>query len=232
MDNLYAKLREGIMLKIENMSKIYKTGSVETKALNNITFSIKEGEFVAIIGRSGCGKSTLLNILGGMDKPTKGLYLFDQTKVEGLKGYSLAQFRNKKVGFVFQGFYLINEMNAEENIALPLGYANVKKKERKQRAMELLDAVGLKEKAKHKPSQLSGGEQQRVAIARAIATNPKILLADEPTGNLDEENSKKIMELLQNLNKKGLTVIMVTHDMELAAKAGRVIKMRDGKIEV
>lgn len=232
MDNLYAKLREGIMLKIENMSKIYKTGSVETKALNNITFSIKEGEFVAIIGRSGCGKSTLLNILGGMDKPTKGLYLFDETKVEGLKGYSLAQFRNKKVGFVFQGFYLINEMNAEENIALPLGYANVKKKERKQRAMELLDAVGLKEKAKHKPSQLSGGEQQRVAIARAIATNPKILLADEPTGNLDEENSKKIMELLQNLNKKGLTVIMVTHDMELAAKAGRVIKMRDGKIEV
>lgn len=232
MDNLYAKLREGIMLKIENMSKIYKTGSVETKALNNITFSIKEGEFVAIIGRSGCGKSTLLNILGGMDKPTKGLYLFDQTKVEGLKGYSLAQFRNKKVGFVFQGFYLINEMNAEENIALPLGYANVKKKERKQRAMELLDAVGLKEKAKHKPSQLSGGEQQRVAIARAIATNPKILLADEPTGNLDEENSKKIMELLQNLNKKGLTVIMVTHDMELAAKAERVIKMRDGKIEV
>lgn len=219
------------LIKVENLTKIYKTGTVETKALNNISFTIQEGEFAAVIGRSGCGKSTLLHILGGMDKPTNGFYLFNGIKVMDLKGYSLARFRNQQIGFVFQGFYLMNEMNAEENVALPLGYANVNKRERKRRALELLDAVGLKEKAKHKPSELSGGEQQRVAIARAIAGNPKVLLADEPTGNLDEENSKKIMKLLKELNEKGLTIIMVTHDMELSKKAGRIIRIKEGRIE-
>lgn len=165
-----------------------------------------------------------------MDKPTQGLYLFDETKVQDLKGASLAQFRNSKIGFVFQGFYLINEMNAEDNIALPLGYAKVKKEQRRQRALELLNAVGLKDKARHKPSQLSGGEQQRVAIARAIAANPKVLLTDEPTGNLDEENSRRIMDLLLELNRKGLTVVMVTHDMELAGEAGRIIRIKDGAV--
>lgn len=219
------------LIKVENLTKIYKTGTVETKALNNISFTIQEGEFAAVIGRSGCGKSTLLHILGGMDKPTNGFYLFNGIKVMDLKGYSLARFRNQQIGFVFQGFYLMNEMNAEENVALPLGYANVNKRERKRRALELLDAVGLKEKAKHKPSELSGGEQQRVAIARAVAGNPKVLLADEPTGNLDEENSKKIMKLLKELNEKGLTIIMVTHDMELSKKAGRIIRIKEGRIE-
>lgn len=219
------------LIKVENLTKIYKTGTVETKALNNISFTIQEGEFAAVIGRSGCGKSTLLHILGGMDKPTNGFYLFNGIKVMDLKGCSLARFRNQQIGFVFQGFYLMNEMNAEENVALPLGYANVNKRERKRRALELLDAVGLKEKAKHKPSELSGGEQQRVAIARAIAGNPKVLFADEPTGSLDEENSKKIMKLLEDLNKKGLTIVMVTHDMELSKKAGRIIKIKDGYIQ-
>lgn len=219
------------LIKVENLTKIYKTGTVETKALNNISFTIQEGEFAAVIGRSGCGKSTLLHILGGMDKPTNGFYLFNGIKVMDLKGYSLARFRNQQIGFVFQGFYLMNEMNAEENVALPLGYANVNKRERKRHALELLDAVGLKEKAKHRPSELSGGEQQRVAIARAIAGNPKVLLADEPTGNLDEENSKKIMKLLKELNEKGLTIIMVTHDMELSKKAGRIIRIKEGRIE-
>lgn len=219
------------LIKVENLTKIYKTGTVETKALNNISFTIQEGEFAAVIGRSGCGKSTLLHILGGMDKPTNGFYLFNGIKVMDLKGCSLARFRNQQIGFVFQGFYLMNEMNAEENVTLPLGYANVNKRERKRRALELLDAVGLKEKAKHKPSELSGGEQQRVAIARAIAGNPKVLFADEPTGSLDEENSKKIMKLLEDLNKKGLTIVMVTHDMELSKKAGRIIKIKDGYIQ-
>ena len=215
---------------MENISKVYNSGVVETKALEQVSFEIKKGEFVAVIGRSGCGKSTLLNILGGMDTATEGSYLFDDICVNQLRGSSLAQFRNKKIGFVFQGFYLVAEMSAEENVALPLGYAKVGKKERKQRALELLKAVGLEEKAKNRPFELSGGEQQRVAIARAIANEPDVLLADEPTGNLDEENSKMVMELLQDLHKKGLTIIMVTHDMELAKKAERVIQIKDGKI--
>lgn len=218
------------MIKMENISKVYNSGVVETKALEQVSFEIKKGEFVAVIGRSGCGKSTLLNILGGMDTATEGSYLFDDICVNQLRGSSLAQFRNKKIGFVFQGFYLVAEMSAEENVALPLGYAKVGKKERKQRALELLKAVGLEEKAKNRPFELSGGEQQRVAIARAIANEPGVLLADEPTGNLDEENSKMVMELLQDLHKKGLTIIMVTHDMELAKKAERVIQIKDGKI--
>ncbi|MSS63262.1 ABC transporter ATP-binding protein [Velocimicrobium porci] len=218
------------MIKMENISKVYNSGVVETKALEQVSFEIKKGEFVAVIGRSGCGKSTLLNILGGMDTATEGSYLFDDICVNQLRGSSLAQFRNKKIGFVFQGFYLVAEMSAEENVALPLGYAKVGKKERKQRALELLKAVGLEEKAKNRPFELSGGEQQRVAIARAIANEPSVLLADEPTGNLDEENSKMVMELLQDLHKKGLTIIMVTHDMELAKKAERIIQIKDGKI--
>lgn len=218
------------MITVNGLSKVYKMGTVQTKALDNVSMSVEKGEFVAVTGRSGCGKSTLLNILGGMDNQTAGQYRFEDTEVTALRGRSLAKFRNKKIGFVFQSFYLVNEINAVNNISLPLGYAGFGGKQRKQTALNLLELVGLEGKARHRPSQLSGGEQQRVAIARAIANSPDLLLADEPTGNLDEENSAKIMELLQSLNQKGLTIIMVTHDLDLARQTNRIIKMADGVI--
>lgn len=218
------------MISVSKLSKRYSLGDVETNALDNISLTVNKGEFIAITGKSGCGKSTLLNILGGMDRQTSGNYLYNQIDVTTLNGRSLARFRNAKIGFVFQSFYLINEMNVVENISLPLGYAGYNAKKRYARSKELLDQVGLKDRYKHKPSQLSGGEQQRVAIARAISNHPEVLLADEPTGNLDEENSMKIIKLIQELNKQGLTVIMVTHDLEIARKADRVVKMSDGTI--
>lgn len=218
------------MIKIENLSKSYFSGNVETKALKNVSFEIADGEFVAIMGKSGCGKSTLLNILGGMDTQTEGTYIFDGEDVSRFKGKQLAKFRNEKIGFVFQSFYLLNDINSLQNIGLPMGIAGKSKKERTERADELLRLVELPEKAKQKPCNLSGGQQQRVSIARALSNNPKILLADEPTGNLDEENGKKIIEIFKALNEKGLTVIMVTHDPDMAKNAKRIIKMSDGKI--
>lgn len=215
------------MIKISNLTKKY---NADTIALNNVSLEIKEGEFVSITGKSGCGKSTLLNILGGMDVQTEGSYQFDGAAVSGLKGKALAKFRNTNIGFVFQSFYLMNDCNAIDNISLPLGYANISGKKRKETALRLLEDVGLSHKAKQRPSQMSGGEQQRIAIARAIANSPKVILADEPTGNLDEENGKKIMALLKKLNAEGLTVIMVTHDLDLAKQADRMICMSDGKI--
>lgn len=218
------------MILVNDLSKIYSMGEVEAKALNQVSLTINKGEFIAITGKSGCGKSTLLNILGGMDRQTSGSYLFDDTDVSKLRGGALAKFRNLKIGFVFQAFYLINEMNAIQNVSLPLGYAGYNSKTRYERSVELLDMVGLKDRIKHKPSQLSGGEQQRVAIARAISNNPDILLADEPTGNLDEENSILVLELIKKLHKQGLTVVMVTHDLEIAATADRVIRMSEGRV--
>lgn len=216
-----------IMIKIEHLTKQYNK---DTTALKDISLEINEGEFIAIVGKSGCGKSTLLNILGGMDVQTEGSYTFNETEVSTLKGKKLAKFRNENIGFVFQSFYLMNDCNCIDNVSLPLGYANVSAKIRKERALELLDEVGLKDKAKKRPSQMSGGEQQRIAIARALSNSPAVILADEPTGNLDEENGQKIMDLLKKLNKEGLTIIMVTHDLDLAKQADRMIHISDGKI--
>lgn len=218
------------MLEVKNLTKVYGNASNQTVAVDHISFCIEDGEFVALVGKSGCGKSTLLSILGGMDVPTGGEYYMNGIKVVELRGRELSRFRNKEIGFVFQSFYLVNEMNAVQNVELPLGYGGWPSAKRRQRAKELLDRVGLSEKYHNRPAQLSGGEQQRVAIARAIANDPKILLADEPTGNLDRENGKKIMELLKELNRKGLTIIMVTHDEELAGQASRIMRMSDGKI--
>jgi putative ABC transport system ATP-binding protein len=210
-------------------NKIYAQADVKTTGITNLSLNIKQGEFIAITGRSGCGKSTLLNILGLMDDLSDGQYLFCGEDVTKLKGIAAASFRNSEVGFIFQSFNLVNEISALENVCMPLGYAGVNKQERKKRAEEALRLVGLEEKKNKRPIHLSGGEQQRVAIARAIVNNPKLLLADEPTGNLDEENSILIMELLTNLNSKGMTIIMVTHSEEMASYAKRKIQMRDGR---
>lgn len=215
------------MIKIENLTKQYNK---DTTALDHVSLEIKEGEFIAIVGKSGCGKSTLLNILGGMDVQTEGSYTFNGIAVSELKGKKLAKFRNENIGFIFQSFYLMNDRNCIANVSLPLGYANVSAKIRREVALKLLDEVGLKDKAKKRPSQMSGGEQQRVAIARALSNNPSVILADEPTGNLDEENGQKIMDLLKKLNKQGLTIIMVTHDLDLARQTDRRIHLSDGKV--
>ena len=219
------------MIQVEHLFKSYKTKDVVTQVLKDVSLDVERGEFVAIMGRSGCGKSTLLNILGGMDSSDEGTYLFEDEPVSGMNARKLAHFRNKKVGFVFQSFHLLPEFNVMDNVALPLGYGGAGAKERKARAMELLEKVGLKDKAKRKPSQLSGGEQQRVAIARAIAADPDVLLADEPTGSLDEENGIKVMDMLKTLNDQGLTIVLVTHDAKVADYAHRLLHMSDGKLE-
>lgn len=220
-------------LTLKDIVKRYESGTKKnrnvTEALRGVSLNIAEGEFVAITGRSGCGKSTLLNIMGGMDRPTSGEYLFCGEKVESMSPRALARFRNQSIGFVFQAFYLAKELNAIDNVSMPLGYAHVHRRERKQRAEEALAAVGLSEKLHAYPAQLSGGEQQRVAIARAIINHPAVLLADEPTGNLDFENGQKIMDLLHRLHSEGLTIVMVTHDLSLAGQADRTIHMEDGR---
>lgn len=218
------------LIQVENLTKDYQTGKNKFQALQGVSFQIEKGEFVAITGKSGCGKSTLLNILGGMDRQTQGNYFFEGLDVSGLKNKALANFRNRKIGFVFQSFYLAGEMDAAHNVALPMGYGGVRAAQRRRRAAELLAEVGLSDKQKSKPSQLSGGEQQRVAIARAISNSPGVLLADEPTGNLDHENGIQVMDLLRRLNKEGLTIVMVTHDLELAGQTDRLIRMQDGQI--
>lgn len=218
---------------LKDIVKRYENGKKKhrnvTEALRGVNLSIAKGEFVAITGRSGCGKSTLLNIMGGMDRQTSGEYLFHGEKIDDMNTRALARFRNQSIGFVFQAFYLAKELNAIDNVAMPLGYAHVGSRERKRRAEEALAAVGLSEKLRARPSQLSGGEQQRVAIARAIINHPAVLLADEPTGNLDYENGQKIMDLLHRLHEDGLTIVMVTHDLALAKQADRIIHMEDGR---
>ena len=218
------------MIKLSNVNKIYQGKGVSTAALSDISLTVDQGDFVIIYGKSGCGKSTLLNILGTMDKPTNGTYHFNDTDIGSLKFNELSEFRNRYMGFIFQSFYLINEFTALANVEMPLGYAGVGKGERKKRAAELLKMVGLEDKMKNKPSQLSGGEQQRVAIARSLVAGPSLVLADEPTGNLDEKTTDDIMELLKQINQDGTTIIMVTHNVDLAHYANKVVHIADGRI--
>lgn len=218
------------MISIKNLCKTYEGKEVKTEALKDINLSVKENELLAIIGKSGSGKSTLLNILGGMDKFNSGEYKFKGKDVQKLDHKKLAEFRNKEIGFVFQSFNLINEMNVLENIEMSMGYAGVGKKERKKRAMEMLMKVDMVEKAKSFPNELSGGQQQRVAIARALVNNPGVILADEPTGNLDTKTGAEIMKLLKEIHKSGATIIIITHDEGIAEQCQRSIKIKDGFI--
>jgi putative ABC transport system ATP-binding protein len=203
-------------------------GSVEVHALRGIDLSIARGEFVSIMGPSGCGKSTLMHIIGCLDRPSSGHVHLDEVDIDELDDNSLAEIRNKKVGFVFQTFNLLPKLNAVENVELPLIYARKGFDQRREKAAELLTIVGLKERMDHKPSELSGGQSQRVAIARALANNPSIILADEPTGNLDSKSGEEIIHLFQELNKKGITLIIVTHDEEIASHSQRIIRLKDG----
>ena len=218
------------MIKTENLQKIFKTEEVETWALHNVSLEIKEGEFVAIMGPSGCGKSTLLNILGLLDNPTNGTYQLNGTDVSKFSEAERTNLRKGVIGFVFQSFNLIDELNVYENIELPLLYMGVPKVERKQRVEEAMKRMDIAHRVKHFPQQLSGGQQQRVAIARAVVANPKIILADEPTGNLDSKNGKEVMDLLTELNKEGTTIVMVTHSQKDAACAQRIVSLFDGQI--
>ena len=218
------------MIKVTNLSKIFRTEEIETTALNGVSFEIKDGEFVAIMGPSGCGKSPLLNILGLLDNPTEGSYQFGDTEVAKLKEKDRTKFRKGNIGFVFQSFNLIDELNVYDNIELPLRYLDIPAAERKQRVTEMMKRMNISHRANHFPQQLSGGQQQRVAIARACVANPKLILADEPTGNLDSKNGKEVMELLQELNNEGATIVMVTHSQKDAAMAQRTIDLFDGKI--
>ena len=218
------------MIKVSNLSKVVRTEEIETTALNGVSFEIKDGEFVAIMGPSGCGKSTLLNILGLLDNPTEGSYQFGDTEVAKLKEKDRTKFRKGNIGFIFQSFNLIDELNVYENIELPLRYLDIPSSERKARVTEMMKRMNISHRANHFPQQLSGGQQQRVAIARACVANPKLILADEPTGNLDSKNGKEVMELLQELNNEGATIVMVTHSQKDAAMAQRTIDLFDGKI--
>ncbi len=218
------------MITLKNLEKVYRTDEIETVALSNINIDIEKNEFVSIMGPSGCGKSTLLNMIGLLDLPTKGIVHIDNHDTEGWKDKKLADFRNRKLGFVFQSFHLINDLPVVDNVELPLLYRKgVSAKERRKRALEALEKVGLSARTKHYPTQLSGGQKQRVAIARAIVGNPEIILADEPTGNLDSNMGNEIMEILHNLNKEEkTTIVMVTHEERLAKKTNRIIHLFDG----
>ncbi|MEA4849488.1 MAG: ABC transporter ATP-binding protein [Clostridiaceae bacterium] len=218
------------MIKIRNMSKIYRIGDVEVRALNDISLSIKQHEFVSIIGPSGSGKSTLMNMIGCLDVPSCGEYYLDGMEVSGLSDDQLADIRNHKIGFIFQGFNLLQKLNAIENVELPLIYQGVSAKERYEKSVEALKLVGLGERIHHRPTELSGGQQQRVAIARALVGDPPIILADEPTGNLDSKSGKDIMNMLKELHSKGNTIVLITHDDSIAMQAERVVRIQDGQI--
>ncbi len=219
------------MIELQEVTRTYKMGSEEIHALNHVTLTIADGEFVAVVGPSGSGKSTLLHVIGGLDTPTAGRVIVDGQDLSQARDRELAAFRNRRVGFVFQTFHLQPTYTALENVALPLIFARVPPKERQARARQALEAVGLAERLRHKPTQLSGGERQRVAIARALVTEPAYILADEPTGNLDTAASREIVGLLDQLHRqRNLTVVLVTHDPEMAAFAGRTIALRDGQI--
>ncbi len=219
-----------IMIRTENLTKIFRTEEIETTALNKVSFEVKKGEYVAIMGPSGCGKSTLLNILGFLDNQTSGSYFFDGMEVGHLKERQRTQLRKGNIGFVFQSFNLIDEFNVFENVELPLAYMNIRARERKRRVREILERMKISHRGKHFPQQLAGGQQQRVAVARAIITNPKVILADEPTGNLDSKNSLGVMKLLTELNQEGTTIIMATHSHQNAGFAHRLVNLFDGKI--
>jgi putative ABC transport system ATP-binding protein len=220
------------MLSMRNLSRVYRTDTVETTALDGIFLDVADGEFVAVMGPSGCGKSTLLNVVGMLDSPTEGSYIFNGTEVAGLSETKLADFRKRNIGFIFQSFNLVDELSVRENIELALLYHNVPAAERRTRVDQVMDKVGIAHRAKHRPSQLSGGQQQRVAVARALVASPNLILADEPTGNLDTAHGEEVMKMLQALNAEGSTIVMVTHSPAHADYAGRVVNMLDGRILV
>jgi putative ABC transport system ATP-binding protein len=218
------------MIKTNDLTKIFRTEEVETTALNKVTLNVKEGEYVAVMGPSGCGKSTLLNILGLLDNPSSGSYIFNGTEVANLKERDRTIFRKGNIGFVFQSFNLIDELNVYENVELPLIYLKMKAADRKKQVEDVLERMKIGHRAKHFPQQLSGGQQQRVAIARAVVANPKLILADEPTGNLDSKNGIEVINLLTELNKEGTTIIMVTHSDRDAGYAHRIVNLFDGQV--
>ncbi len=219
------------IINTKQLSRYFQVGSVKIKALNEVDFSITKNEYVALMGSSGSGKSTLMNILGCLDTPTRGKYYLNQTDVSKLNDEQLASIRNKEIGFIFQTFNLLPRSTALENVMLPLIYAGVSKEDREKRAIKSLSSVGLSDRIHHKPNELSGGQRQRVAVARALINRPSIILADEPTGNLDSETSEEIMQLFENIHKEGNTLIVVTHEQEVANHSKRIIRLKDGKIE-
>jgi putative ABC transport system ATP-binding protein len=225
-------MKETMMLSMREVARVYRTDTVETTALDGIFLDVADGEFVAIMGPSGCGKSTLLNVIGMLDSPTSGSYLFNGTEVAGLSESKLADFRKRNIGFIFQSFNLVDELSVRENVELALLYHDVPASARRARADEVMDKVGIAHRAKHRPSQLSGGQQQRVAVARALVASPNLILADEPTGNLDTAHGEEVMKMLQALNAEGSTIVMVTHSPAHADYAGRVVNMLDGRILV
>jgi putative ABC transport system ATP-binding protein len=218
------------MIKLDKLTKVYRTEEIESTALNNVSFEINKGEFVSIMGPSGCGKSTLLNVLGMLDKPESGSYQFLEQEIAGLNEKNRADVRKKNIGFIFQNFNLIDELTVFENIELPLIYNKVPSSERKKRVNELIEKIGISHRASHFPQQLSGGQQQRVAVARALVTKPPLILADEPTGNLDSSHGNEVMELLCELHEEGTTIIMVTHSSHDASYSGRIINLLDGQV--
>ena len=222
---------EETLIKVEDLCKIYNPGENEVRALDHVSLEIKKGELVAIIAQSGSGKSTFMNMLGCLDVPTSGRYYLNGIDVSEMSDNELSEVRNREIGFIFQGFNLIANLNAIENVELPLIYRGIDRKTRHQLAIDSLKLVGLEKRMNHKPSEMSGGQQQRVAIARAIAAQPPVILADEPTGNLDSASSREILEILQKMHKTGRTVILITHDNGIAAQARRVVRIMDGKIE-
>lgn len=217
-------------IEVKNLEKVFRTDSVQTVALNNVSLTIEDGSFVAIMGPSGCGKSTLLNILGLLDNPTKGNYLLDGEEVGNLKERERTSWRKGRIGFIFQSFNLIEEMNVKDNIMLPLNNLNLSKEEKNKRVEEAMRRMGISHRSRHYPSQLSGGQQQRAAIARAIVSKPGLILADEPTGNLDSANGAEVMEILNELHREGSTIVMVTHSQKDASHADRIINLFDGQI--
>jgi len=218
------------VVRIDKVKKVYHMGKVEVLALQEITLNIAKGEFVSIMGPSGCGKSTLMHMIGCLDRPTQGHILLDEVDVDELDDNSLAEIRNKKVGFIFQTFNLLPKLKAIENVELPLIYAGLGLDERRKKAADLLEMVGLKDRASHRPTELSGGQSQRVAIARALANGPSILLADEPTGNLDSRTGEEIIHLFKELNDRGITMIIVTHDQDIANQSKRIVRLKDGLV--